>query len=76
MDKLTVVGIDRRNPIHACIGCDRATGWNATGYVCPVYNEPYKTYPIRTFGTCPFNRPVEKVKKGFVRVGQQKQSKN
>jgi len=63
----------KRNPVHACVGCTKATGWTATGYICPVFAEPHKTYNIRVFGICPHNKPEEETKKGRVRVGQQKQ---
>ena len=66
---------DKRNPVHACVGCEKATGWTATGYICPVYAEPHKVHSIRVFGICPHNKPVVEEKKAFVRVGQQKQRK-
>jgi hypothetical protein len=55
MEKVTVKGFPMHNPVHACIGCEKVTGWTATGYVCPVYAEPHKVYAIRVFGVCPFN---------------------
>lgn len=77
MEKITVKGYPMHNPVHACIGCEKATGWTATGYVCPVYDKPHKVYAIRVFGVCPFNnsklREPSSTRK--VRVGQQKQRK-
>jgi len=77
MKKVKVADLlkDKRNPVHVCVGCEKATGWTATGYQCPVYAEPHKVYSIRVFGICPHNKPVIETKKAFVRVGQQKQRK-
>jgi hypothetical protein len=78
MEKVKVADLleKKRNPVHACVGCDKATGWTATGYVCPVYAEPHKMYTIRVFGICPHNKPKVEEKKKFVRVGQQKTKRN
>lgn len=72
--KIAVLLKDKRNPVHACIGCPKAGAWTATGYECPVFAAPAKTYNIRTFGICPHNKPVAVVKK-IVTQGQQKQRK-
>ena len=59
-----------------CWGCTKATGWSATGYVCPVFAEPHKVHMVRR-GGCTFNGSMDKNSKktGKVRVGQQKQKK-
>jgi hypothetical protein len=75
MDKFEVKDIVKRNPVFACEGCTHATHWLATGWVCPVYADPHKTYGIRNFGICPNNKPVAELtakEKQKIRVGQQK----
>jgi hypothetical protein len=75
MDKVEISNIEKRNPVFACEGCAYATRWIATGWVCPVYADPLKTYGIRNFGTCPNNKPVAELtaqEKQKIRVGQQK----
>ena len=58
------------NP-SVCWGCKRANGWTATGYDCPVYENPQATTGYR-LGECPFNPLNMYVKTKKVRVGQQK----
>ena len=55
------------NCMTMCQGCPKSPGWVATGWICPVYAEPHKTYYARNGFQCPFNPPkVEIKKKGFV----------
>ncbi len=60
----------------ACWGCSMATGWQATGHICPVYGDRKNDQMmIRIQGECCHNKKEKKTIKGRVRVGQQKQRK-
>jgi hypothetical protein len=55
------------NPVHMCTGCHKAGDWTAAGgWVCSVYKDPKVLMYFRHGTPCPFNRPVEVVKKKFV----------
>ncbi len=64
--------------VFFCDGCSKATPetWTATGYKCPVYADktvlPWYRHPGEH---CAFNQPKVAIRRGKIRVGQQKQSK-
>lgn len=47
-----------------CPGCPKDPEWIATGFKCPVYADPSKTFFARIRAFCPFNPPdLESAKK-------------